>query len=747
MIFRDSRNGDTLPTGRPDLADDDFHARQEDRASRPDVQGPPLVTQLLTIIRRRRWVLLGAIGAALVVGLIATLLMTRQYTATAIIEIQRETSSFTDVQGSEPRAGFPDQEFYETQYGLLKSRSLAERVASDLRLDSNANFFATFKRKDATAWFADGRLIAAAPKRDVRISAAADILLAHASISPERLSRLVEVSFTSPDPALSEQVANTWGHSFVQVTLERRYEATSYARKFLERQLGTLRDRINQSQRQLVDYAGHQGIVNLPGQSTVEGGSTGQRSLDEDALASLNQQLLAATADRVQAESRLSGSPGAVVEALSNTAITTLRQNRAQLAGDYARMMVQFAPDYPPAKALQQQIGQLDAAISREETRVQATLRGSYQSSLQREQALRAQLGVLKSGVLDLRRRSIQYDIYQRDVDTNRQLYEGLLQRYKAIGVAGGVGVNNISIVDAAELPGAPSSPNTLLNMAIALLAGIVIGVALALALEQIDHGITDPEEVERTMGVPLLGTVPQLADGDPIDALKDPKSSLTEAYTSLRTRLSFSTSQGVPRILAITSTRPAEGKTTTSLALAQALARLDRRVILIDADMRAPSMHHVLGMANDAGLSNYLSGESVLADLIRETGYPDLWTMTSGPQPPSAAELLSGDRFASLLDELARSFDHVVFDAPPVMGLADAPLIAHAASGVVFVVEFNGTQKNMARVALDRLMSADATLLGIVLTKFDARKTHVGYGYGYGYGGYGYGNGERSAK
>jgi succinoglycan biosynthesis transport protein ExoP len=704
-------------------------------------EGRPLLTEALSIVRRRKWVIIGFVVAALVIGLIITLLMTPQYKAKGTIEIQRENASTASVPGDMRASSMVDQEFYETQYGLLQARSLAERVATNLRLQDDPQFFEKAGIKND--WFQNGRIQPGAPSRDARVKIAGSVLLGGFDVDHERMSRLVTIGFTSPDPVLAKRVVDAWGNSFVQATLERRYEATSYARKFLENRLAQLRLRIDASERQLVNYAAQQGIVNVPGSpATANGPGTAERSLAADDLATVNQALSQARVDRIQAESRLSTPSGETSEVLASSALT-LRNTRAQLAADYARMMAQFEPGYPPARALQSQIAQLDRSIAREEGRVQGTIRTTYQSAYQsataREQALQNRLNQQKTAVLDLRRRSIQYNIIQRDADTNRQLYDALLQRYKEIGVAGGVGANNISFVDHPEVPGSPSSPKLPLNLLVALALGLLLGGAAAWALEQVDQGITDPSEVESDLQVPLLGTIPQAADGTPLELLADRKSAVSEAYVSIQTRLSFTTDHGVPRTVGITSSKPAEGKSTTAFALALSMARSRRRVLLIDADMRSPSIHHLIDIKNQRGLSNYLSGED-LDGLILPSGYDNLSIMTAGPQPPSAPELLEGDRFNHLFEEVFASFDQIVVDSPPVMGLADAPLIGSKVEGMLYVIESHNTQKSMARVAISRLAAANVSITGAVLTKFDAKRAYYGYGYDYGYG-YGYGD------
>lgn len=713
------------------------------RAGLGEDDGAPLLEQVVSIARRRKWVIIGSTILVLLLGILATLLMTPKYTAASTIEIQREGSSFVNVEGAEPKSGSGDQEFYQTQYGLLRSQSLAERVAQNLRLYDDAHFFEVSGGPET--WFANGRVVPGASTHEDRIRAAGGILLSKFVVQSERQSRLVQLRYTNPDPAIAKRVVDAWAVAFIQTTLTRRYEATSYARRFLEQRLAQLRQRIDASERQLVVYARQQGIVNIPAPASAAGApGGGERPLVADNLSTLNAELGQATADRVRAESRLNTPGGDAVETLQNSAISAMRQQRTQFAADYAKMMVQFEPDYPPARAIKIQIDQLDRALAREETRIVDTLRKTFDASVKREQTLRGQVSTLKGDVLDFRQRSIQYNIIQRDADTNRQLYDALLQRYKEIGVAGGIGVNNISVVDDAETPTVPSSPNLFLNIALSLLAGIGLGIGAAILLEQIDQGVSDPKDVEQELGLPLLGTIPRSEVDDVVAALQDRKSVLYEAYLSVRTNLAFTTDHGLPRTVAVTSTRASEGKSTTSYALARSFARGNHRVLLLDADMRSPSVHLELGIANDVGLSNYLAGGDELASLVKATGIDNLSVMTAGPHPPSAPELLSSDRLPMLLTELLKSFDHVILDAPPVMGLADAPIIGGQVEGVIFVAESHATQKAMMRVALERLASANVNVLGAVLTKFDTKRAHYGYGYSYGYG-YGYGSQEQA--
>lgn len=701
----------------------------------------PLFRQYVRIVYRWRFVILGSIAFFVIAGLIITLLMTPKYTGTTTLEIARDTNRVVNIQDVEQETSIADQEFYQTQYGLLKSRALAERVAQSLRLIDNRDFYTMFGAKSSEILGTPGGI--ASKPRAKRLEIAAELLLKNIDVLPTRLSRLVDVSFESPSAQLSVDVVNTWSREFIESNLERRYQANSYARDFLEKRLEQLRQRLEVSERQLVGYASTQRIINLPAGGQGESRGT-ERSLVADDLAALNTNLSEAVAERIKAEAKYNSArgatSGAVPEALSNSAINQLRERRGEYSADYAKLMQQFTPDYPAAKALSLQISQLDRAISSEERRVLSSYDTGRREAIQREQQLGAKVEQLKVSLLELRRRSIQYNIFQRDVDTNRQLYDALLQRYKEIGVSGGVGTNNVSIVDRAVVPDRPSSPRLLLNLAISLVLGTLVGAAAAYVLEHSNEAFSDPNEVEFALDLPVLGAVPKTTDGTPQQAMLDRKSAMVDAYISIQANLAFSTSSGIPRSFSVTSSRPGEGKSTTSFALAVTLSRGSKKVLLLDADMRSPSLHHLLDLNNDVGLSNLLAGQGSALAMVRNMAEFGFDAITAGPTPPNAAELLAGKNLGRILDELLQVYDHVVIDSPPVMGLADAPLIGSRVNAVVFVVESHGVRASMVRVALARLRSAHTHVIGTVLTKFEAKRAHFGYGYDYGYG---YGRGD----
>jgi capsular exopolysaccharide synthesis family protein len=699
----------------------------------------PLLLQYWAVLRKWKWVVAGIIAGCVVLGLIATMLMAREYTAISRLEIDREKQQVTAGDSLESSDASRDLEFYQTQYALLESPTLADRVSHRLNLATNERFFEAHGAKPDDGGLISGpTTILSADQRAVRDKRVREILLRHVSIRPLRGSALIDVAYTSSSPDLSAQISNSWSQEFIQTSLDRKFSSANAARAYLESRLATLRAKLEESERTLVNYAANNGIVTI-----VTGGTAGdpevERTLVSSDLDALNQVLAKATADRIAAQSRLrEGASSLNFDALTNNAITSLRQKRGEVASEYARLSSDFAPGYPALDALGQQLRSLDASIKREEDRVRATRSAArsdeYQEALKRENDLRGRVEKLKGDLESQRRAGIQYNIYKRDVDTNRELYNGLLQRYKEIGVAG-VGSTDIAIVDVARIPDIPSSPNLPLNLALALLAGLVLSGASVFALEQIDEGIKDPSDVSRALQEPLLGGVPAAPETVTIADLEDPKSSVSEAYISIWSNLAFSTDHGMPRTLAITSTRPAEGKSTSAIAIAVAVGRTGRRVALVDGDMRAPSLSKLLEVSNNAGLSNFLAGDEDWRALLQKTRFRNIDLLAAGPQPPSAAELLSSDRLGELIQRLLGEFDAIVIDAPPVLGLADAPLLARHVEGCAFVAEVESAPIREIRASIARLRAVQANVIGVILTKLKERSSGYGYGYGYSYG------------
>jgi capsular exopolysaccharide synthesis family protein len=690
------------------------------------------IAQYWRLVLKHKLLLVGSILTAFVVGLAMTLLMTPIYTASTTLQIDREAARVFETEDSSGAdAMIFGEEFFQTQYGILRSRSLAERVSDSLGLATSDAFLRQMGAEPPAA----GPGLATRRKNAV-VAVISDNL----NVSPVRGSRLVTISFDSPDPALSARIANAFAQNFIQSNLDRKYEASQYAREFLEERIESTRARLEEAERASVLYAVNQQIINL---SEGEAGSGATESLASNNLRALNDRLAQARAARVSAQEKWnqarSTDSSSLPEVLVNTTIQGLTERRAALESEYEQKSRLFQPGWPELVQLRAQIDELDRQINTVSGSVRNSLRYQYTVASNEERSLQAQVDALKGEVLDLRDRSVQYNILQREVDTSRTLYDGLLQRYKEVGITGGVTTNNISIVDEAQQPTAPSQPRMMVNLALALLVGLGFGVVAALLLEALDETLASPEDVESKLGVPVLGVIPLLAKGmSPKEALSDVRSPISEAYYSLRTALQFSTPDGAPRSLLVTSSRPSEGKSTTAYAAALSLARIGKRVLLIDGDLRNPSMHRAIGVENEIGMSSLLSDNAELEQVTHRTHQQGLDFVSCGPIPPNPAELWGGERARAVLDRVTSVYDHVIIDGPPVLGFADAPLLASAVAGTLFVVEAKGTRRGQARGALRRLSLGTSRVLGAVLTKFNAQATQYGsynYAYDYEYG------------
>ncbi|HUE45516.1 MAG TPA: polysaccharide biosynthesis tyrosine autokinase, partial [Aestuariivirgaceae bacterium] len=697
------------------------------------------------IVLKHRRLIAGIAAVALALGLGYTLLQTPTYRASATIQIKRAAANISGVAGLEPVETGTSVEFYQTQYELLKSRALAERVVSSLNLAENPQMFdpppsvmgtirgIIFASRDAQARSDSER-------RDWAL----DAVMSGLSVEPVRASTIVRISFDSANPVLAHQVANAVAENFITSNLERSFEASEHARQFLEERLLDLRLKLEDSERELVSYAKEQDIL-LTGSD---------ESLTTVNLTGANTALAAAAKKRLERELQwrqveaMGGAglaPGPVTEAIAK-----LRERRSQLVLEYEEKL-RTRPGYPGLGQLRTRIEEIDQQVSDEVKRTGESLRLQYEASMQEEKLLRQQLTGLKSEVMDYQNRNIQYTILQREVDTNRSLYEGLLQRYKEIGVAGGVDsgslASNLSIVDRARIPVAPFKPSLSRNLAAALLIGLMVGGAAAFGREFLDHSYRSPEDLEEDLGLPVLGIIPLTNDvSDLKRTFSDQHLPSTEAWRSLRTALLFSTEAGVPRTMVVTSAQAGEGKSTAAVNLAGQFAKLGLRVLLIDADLRKPSLHRFLTCACNRGLSQYLTDGARPPEVFQVTAQPNLTLLPGGPLAPNPAELLAGPRMASLLGVAAEKFDLVIVDAPPVGGLADAPLLASMSIGTLLVVEADRTHCRAVAAALKRLSFARAEVVGVVFNKFDTSQTLYGYGCGDGYGDDGFdGYGDRT--
>ncbi|GLR47033.1 GumC family protein [Sphingomonas astaxanthinifaciens] len=676
---------------------------------------------LIRIVKEWRWLILAAMVLGIAGGIIVTMLTTPLYRSWVTLEVNPPKFDVVgegkDLQDDSQRTW----DFIATQVGLLQSRAVAERTAQDLNLVSNPE------------------VAGSSGSVEDRLKAATGTIAGGLAVEAPKEGTLIRYSFTSPDPQLAAQIANGVADSFINAGLQRRFESSAYARKFLERQIAKTRSDLEKSEKQLASYAQAQGIITMGGGGGGEGqsgSSEAGNSLQGESLAALNAALAQATARRVAAEGAYRAAASSGLTADVNTSTQSLRQARAALEAEYSDKATELQPSHPEMVSLRSRIDALGAQIAREGAQVNAgrvnSLAQEYRGAVAAERALQGRVAGLKGEVLDLRGRSVQYGILQREVDTNRTLYDALLGRYKEIGVAGGVGTSPISIVDRAEVPGGPFKPNLPLNLLAGLGLGLLAGLGGAVGLDMLRDTIRNREDMRNKLGLACLGQIPKRqTKGDFIDDLRDPGSIVSEAYSSAAAALRFTTEQGAPRLMMVTSTSSAEGKSSSALSLAQNFARRGMSVLLVDSDLRKPAFR---AANEDIGLTKLLTNDDEVLQHIAPTQFDNLSLLPCGPLPPNPADLLSTPRFGMILEEALMHFQMVIVDSPPVLGLADAPLIAHTCRNLLFVVEAGRTRTRQAAESLNALEASGAHFLGGLLTKATETSGNYGY-YSYRYG------------
>ncbi len=684
------------------------------------------------ILHANRVTIFSVMALGLAAALVYNYITPPVYRSTATLQIDREAPSFANI--SETTAPqFPEHpDYLETQYKVLQSRSLARRVMVELELTRLPELVHGVD-PDELDVLAHGEPHPAALQGFQR----------RLSVRPSKGTRLVEVSYDSVDPELAPRVVNRLSELFIDRNLEARWQATQKASEWLEQQLASLEEKLQASESALQKYALAHSIL------FVEE----RKDITTEKLAQLEQQLTAAEAERVDKQSlallvedvvRRGGDlPGS----LGSQAYHNLQAELAKLRRELSRLLVTFSDGYPAVQRTRGEIAQIEAAIEAERKRLLAAVQEDYQVAQNREGLLREASLSQRGRVNRISDDFIQYNLLKRDAETNRELYEGLLQRMKEAGVAAGLRASNIAVLDPAERPLLPHRPNKLLNSLAGLSGGLLLGVALAFVRDQLSTVVRTPEEVERVTRLPLLAVVPRTrrpatrklltrpVDGVGAEAAMvrwDPEQNLSEAYRALRSSVLIGWDESMRRIL-LTSAQPQEGKTTVSLNLACSLAQLGRKVLLIDADMRRPDCHHQLGLDALPGLHGCLRGEDELAEAIRPTTIGGLSLLPAGKATDDAADLLHSPRLARLLDEAAERFDHVVIDSPPSLTLPDSRTIARYVEGLVLVVSDKTERASLTRTK-QSFDDAGVRFLGFVMNRVDLGRPEYGYYRSYGY-------------
>jgi len=700
----------------------------------------------LRVLHKRRWTAVSAFLIVFLTVTVYTFTATPLYVARVQLLIENENPNvvkFEEVYEQNKQT----VDYYTTQYRILQSRLLARNTLDAEKLWDHPLFDGTADAQKIqlnpmalvgkTVSFVKGIFVSAEanelPGADESAtqSKIIDTFLRGLTVVPVRGSRLVDVNYRSPDPQISARVSNALAREYIEQSLEFKFLATKDANDFLTARMAEQRKSLEQSEQALQSYREKTGAVAFEDRQNI----VVQR------LADLNAAVTRARTERIEKEStynqiRSIQNDKAAIDTypaiLNNSFIQQLKSELNQLQRQQGALSEKLGARHPEMMKLQSAIESTESRITAEIGKVVQAVRNDYQASLANERSLQATLDQQRREAQDLNRASIQYGALQRDSDSNKTVFEGLLQRSKETGVSSELKTSNIRVVDAAEVPRRPASPNKLGNTMIGFFGGLLLGVGLAFFFEYFDNRIKLPDEIKTQLGLPYLGMIPAFnvksTTGPPLLGNGMP-SEFSEAFRGIRTNVLFSSADAGPKSLVITSTSPGEGKTVVSANIAMSLAIAGQRVLLIDADMRRPKAHELFGVKMEPGLSNVMVGNAKASDAVTKTLTPNLWVLAAGKHPPNPAELLGSRRFKEFISSLETHFDWVIIDSPPVMAVTDASVLAHIATGVVFVVGAEMTSKGQAKAALEQLDGAQAKYVGGILNRVDVYHSPYYYG------------------
>lgn len=723
------------------------------------------------VIATHRWVVLAILATVLATTVLYNFKATPIYRAVTTIQIDKENPnilSFKDVYEVESST----DDTLRTQFEILKSRSIARRVIEDLGLDKYDEFQDKGWLTAARQWFGGFFGMPRADENEPdKLRPIIDSYLRHLDVSPVLRARLASVSFESKDAELAARVINAHAQQFIAQNLQYRWEATQQASEFLSQNLVTLKATLEKSEDQLQAYSREHQIL-----FTEEGHNTATEKLRQ-----LEEEYTKSQADRIHKESygRLieSGHADALPQLVSSQLIAELTAKLADLQRQESDLAVTFQPDYPLRQRIEGQILQIRKSIQSEKNRILTMVESEYSAALERERLLASVLEQQRDVVNQINQEIIQYNILKREVESNKQLHDGLLTRLKEAGVSAGLKASNIRVVDRAEIPRWPVRPRRALNLVLGLIGGLAFGIGFVFLQEYLDSSLKTPEDITRHLNLPTLGIVPKLESVDGkkrhaygsvygysssgtrdgvllttgesrnVDRIvhEAPSSLMAEAYRSVRTSLLLSSPGHPPRTILVTSATPSEGKTVTAVNLAISLTQTGARVVLIDADMRKPRVHLIFSLGNTIGLSAFLAGTSTLREIIHETNIPGLLVIPCGVTPPNPGELVLSPGFRRMTETLRDYFDYVVMDSPPMGNVSDARILAAAADSTILVVKAFSTNRHYARSAVAHLADAHARLSGILLNDVDVRLQSYYSGNSY-YGSYYSGYGQASS-
>jgi succinoglycan biosynthesis transport protein ExoP len=711
------------------------------------------IINLWRVIQKRRWLILGSLGAIVLLVTAVSLALPKRYDASSQLLLDLEGEEDLGLDQVVMPIGIDLDTKLQTQVRIVQSDTIANSVIKELGLQNNP----AFAGKQAALPVKDFESL------DLQTRAALTHGL-HRNLTVQLVPKteIMEIHFRSRDPKLAADVANAIAHTYIEHNFQTKYQATRQTSEWLAKQLDDVKKHAELAQEDVISYQKKTGLF----------GADESHNIVIDRLELLNKSLSEAETERIVLEAKyriaMTQNPELIANILPESLLGVLYKERAESRGEYAELAAKYGASYPRVIQLQAQLKELDSSIAQEITKVSETLHAEYQAALKSEQMLQAALDKQKDDAYNMNQDAVQYGIMRREVESSRDLYEGLLKKLKEAGILAGLKSSNINIVDAASVPVVPVEPRIPLNIALGSMGGLLFGVALAFIVEAVDSSIRTPEDVETYCSLPSLGIIPRVT-GYQMTARKtlsrntpprfitpitmgQPGSSSAEAFRALRTSLMLSSPGVPPQVILVTSAMMQEGKSFLSINLAVVLAQTGEQVLLVDSDMRRPAVNKYLGVPMNQGLSACLAGTGDSAAMtIAIDEIPGLHVLPAGHMPPYPSEMLGSEALPQLVKRWRKQFRYIVMDTPPVLAVTDSVVSARVADVVVLVVRSEATRRQSLLRTRDLLKKAHANIAGVVVN--DISSNSVDYRQYYGYYGkdhdgyYHNGNGGRDHK
>jgi len=672
--------------------------------------------EFISVLMHRKKLVLATALTTMLLALLITLLMQPVYRADSTLKVERYAAN-SDIEILDGKVSRSDRDFFETQIQLIQTKSLARRVIDQLGLETQLAPLGLVGKIKA-AFSSDSN------SGSVQPDTTELLFLENLTVKPINNSQLLKISYDSNDPKLAADISNEVAKTFVRQNLERRFDTATTNKAYITDSIQVTKKSLEEAENRLNAYAKKHGIV-----QDIDGQSTSSYSLKKQA-----EEVIIAEKERIEAEAAYNlylknpKNQDVAINTVNNPYILSLQKAAARLETKFQSLKSKKSSQ---ARQLRRQIKGLQQQIRDESADIQGSLKSVFLRAQQKEEMLRAQFAKQKLNALNLQGKSTRYNTLAREVEINQIAYNKQLDQLMSFTIAENIGTNNISVIDTAGIPTKKHKPSLRTNLAFGALLGLLLGMGIAFLREFIDDSIKTSDNLERLTGLPVLSQMPDIeklnSKQTALQTASAPKSPIAESIRSLRTSLRFSTRNGSPHSIFITSTSAGEGKSTVALNLATAYAQAGSNVLLIDADLRNPSMHNLLGLENLKGLTNLLAGSEPDLDISRTCMVKQLRVITSGPIPPDPVELLSSNKMIDLIKMATEKYDHIIIDGPPVLGLADALVIANLSDATIISVQAGKTRKGELLNALKRLERAKANIVGSVLARV-SRATNPDY-------------------